>query len=712
MAAPDRDLGRAPADIDAWPDVTIGVIAALTIEGAAMRTLMAAPRTVRVDDDPHEYRVGHLDSADPDRPHRIVLATLAEDNTRNAAATCTDMLRSFPHIRCVVMAGIAGGVPAPQRPERHVRLGDLVVASGIVDYGHIRQNTDGAAQRRPVSGISMDLKRVAQRLEEDQILGATMDWTQLLSPPEEYPMAVFARPPESKDRLHRGRRVIPHPDRARSGHLADRPKVHFGSIGSADVLLKSAQVRDRLAAQHDVLAFEMETAGVAAGVANRGVNWFVVRGIVDYCDEHKNNDWHQYGSLVAAGGVRALLARCAPFPVWRLSPDGARTLLPDLEMAALRDLLEQARDLDGEAIWEAAAGDTVLVPERPATLAEMAVLLAGRNAGPDRIPPLVALVEHVAVRVAHRLAGQLRSWVDRVARSTMHIEELIPAFRQSVEHRHNHDKAGHHLPIRPCLLIQIERDGMESGSCEVRYWIQRRPRRWDPEPSDPRQTTFRELERVLQTALREAESTWRDLGDEPVEIELLLPADLLHTAVEWWHTELDAPASTPLCLEYRVVVRSLDRMREAHRRRTWANRWRSLWRDPARHRVHWGRTEPDDAGLGPWNARLREDHSLTTVILGNSPEDESGRQELASALNAGIPVILWDHRRGALAPEMAGLLDGITAGPPADLPGRVHALRRDAGLLAPADQASHPGRHLAVLWDDPDRNVLDTGALP
>lgn len=677
-----------------------------------MRTLMARPQRIRVHDDPNVYRMGHLESADADRPHRVVLVTLPEDNTRNAAATCTDMLRSFPHVRCVLMAGIAGGVPAPRDPTRHVRLGDLVIANGIVDYGHIKQSMEGTVQRRPISGISMDLKRVAQRLEEDQILGATMNWEELLSPPEDYPMAVFARPPETKDRLRRGRRVIPHPDRTLSGHLDGTPKVHFGSVGSADVLLKSAEVRDRLASQHGVLAFEMETAGVAVGVANRGVNWFVVRGIVDYCDEHKNSDWHQYGSLVAAGGVRALLARCPPFPVWRLSPDGARTLLPDLEMAALRDLLEQARDVDGEAVWDAAAGDTMLLPDRAATLTEMAVLLAGHNAGPDRIPPLMAFVEHIAVVVPRGLAGQLRAWVDRVAQHTLHIEDKVPAFRQAVEHLHERAKGERRPPIRPCLLIQIERDGIESNSCEVRYWIQRRSRRWDPRPSDPRQTTFRELERVLETAIQDAETTWRDLGDEPVDIELLLPADLLHTAVEWWRTELDMPVSTPLCLEYRVVVRSLDRMRQAHRRRIWTNRWRSLWRDPSRHRVHWGGSHPDPAGLGAWNARLREDHSLTTVVLGSSPEDETGSQELQSALNAGIPVILWDHRRGALAPEMAGLLDGITAGPPADLVGRVHALRRDAGLLLPEAQASHPGRHLAVLWDDPDRNVLDTGAQP
>ncbi|MCO8271726.1 hypothetical protein M1L60_14105 [Actinoplanes sp. TRM 88003] len=677
-----------------------------------MRTLMAGPRTVRMIDDPNQYRMGHLDSAEPGRPHRVVLVTLAEDNTRNAAATCTDMLRSFPHIRCVIMVGIAGGVPSPRRPRQHVRLGDVVIAlDGIVDYGHVRQGADGAEERRPVGGIAMDLKRIAHRIEEDQILGASLDWARLLLPPDDYPMAVFARPAETTDQLHRGRRVIPHPQRNESGHPDGEPKVHFGAIGSADVLLKNGALRDQLAERHRVLAFEMETAGVAAGVANRGVNWFVVRGIVDYCDEFKNDLWHQYGSLVAAGGVRALLAQCPPFPVWRLERDGARRLLPDPEMDRLREYLGQAAGVDGVAAWQAAVGGLAPPPADHESLVEMAARLAARNAGPDRIPPLIRFAEHVAARAAHRLGGQMRAWTDRVARQILQIGELIPAYRQSVDETVARERGAGRPPIRPCLLIQIERDGIESGRCEVRYWIQRRLRHWDPEPSDPQQTTFRELERVLQQAIRHAESSWHDL-DEPVGIELLLPVDLLNTAVEWWHTELGSAAPVPLCLDYRVVVRSLDRMRAPHRHRVWNQRWRSLWQNPRPPRVQQGRSDADKEGLGPWTARLRENLDVTAVVLGASPEEEAGGQELQSALRAGIPVILWDHRPGALASEMAQLLGRVTAVPPGELIDRVHALRHNAGLLASAAQHRHPGRHLAVLWDDPDRNVYDTGAQP
>lgn len=702
------------AEGDAWPDVTIGVIAALSVEGAAMRALLDDPLTIRCEGDPNEYRVGHLDSVEPGRPHRIVLVTLPEDNNRNAASTCTDMLRSFPHIRCVIMAGIAGGVPAPDQPQRHVRLGDVVLAiDGVIDYGHTREGPSGAEQRRPIGGVSMELKRAAQHVQQDQILGRAMAWHRLFIPAGDYPMAVFARPPESEDLLHRGRRVVPHPDRELSGHPKDYPKIHFGVIGCADKLLKSAARRDELVSRYRVLAFEMEAAGVAAGVANRGLTWFVVRGIVDYCDEYKNDIWHAYASLAAAACVRGILAQCPPYRVvWRVATTGVRTLLPESEIDRLRLLLAEAPGVDGLTVWHAAVDGLVPPPAEPATLGELAARLAEQNAGPDGMPPLVALAEQVAARVRHRLASELRAWTDRVGQQFLHLEpDRIQAYRRRAEQaQHERSADGDRPPIVPCLLFQIERDGIEEDSCEVRYWIQRQSEHWQPEPGKLQQATFADLERVLQAAIQRAESMWSHVGDQPVEIELLLPGDLLHTAVEWWHTELDGPAPMPLCVDYRVVVRSLDRMRAEHRHRHWNNRWRRMWQRPPQHRVYLGRPEPDPAGFAQWNTRLRDDSDVTTVILGSSPEDESGSRELQSALNAGIPVILWDHRPGPVTPETAALLNGLTEGPPGETADRVWHLRRAAALLSEEDRQRHPGRHVALLWDDPDRNVYGTGA--
>lgn len=661
-------------------------------------------RSIQFRDDPNDYRVGHLESADPDRPHRIALTTMPEDNTRNAAVTCADMLRSFPRIRCVVMTGIAGGVPAPTRPEWHVRLGDVVVAvDGIVDYGHVRQGQGSPQPRRPVAGVSVDLKRAVVRLQERAYRGDLLPWRQLLAPAEDQPMAVFARPPSDTDQLHTGTKPVEHPPTVLTGHREGEPKIHYGRIGCADILLKDEKMRDDLAATHNVIAFEMEGAGVATSAANRGISWFMVRGIVDYCDRYKSDRWHPYASLTAAGAVRAILAEARPFPVLRLAPgSGVIALLTDQEYDRLLPLLDEVNGLDARELWRIVTGGILPLPNTPQDLGALAVRLAAYNARPDRLPPVLAFVEEIALRAGVPLAARLRRWADQVA-DRLALDEVVAVYR-------GRDGGGPDRPVRripPCLLIQIETDEIDPDLYEIRYWIQRWAERWQPEPSEPRTASARQLEQFVQEAIEHAETVWRDGG--PVEIELILPTDLLSTAVEWWHTELNSPDPTPLCLDYPIVVRSLDRMRAMNRRRVWANRWRALWTAPAGHRLHLGRRHAGETDLHLWNTQLRADQEITTAILRMSPQQEEWHHEMRSALNAGVPVLVWD-RRSLPADEETELL-AATADVPSNLPRWVRARRVEAARLPPPERQRHPGRHLALLWDDPDRNVYEGGPL-
>jgi len=712
--APSRTPYASGRSAAGWSDVTIGIIAALPVEGAAMAALITNPVAVRVDGDPNDYRVGHLDSLEPARPHRVVLTTMVQDNTRNAATTCTDLLRTFPGIRCVIMTGIAGGVPSLARPERHVRLGDVVVAvDGVVDYAHVRERCGTEEPRRPVPGVSIELIHAAVRLQEMAYQGRAPQWSRWLKPSQEQPMAVFARPPASTDQLHYGDTLIDHPPLNASGHDKGRPKIHYGRIGCADVLLLDEKRRDHLAARHDVLAFEMEAAGIAAGAAGHGVGWFMVRGIVDYCNVHKTDRWHPYASLAAAGCVRGLLAECRPFPIWRKAPgSGVIALLPDHELDRLIELLDRLPELDLQAISRVALGWLTPLPESPpATLYELFTYLADLNAGADHVPPALALAEEIAVQIEHRLRAQLRRWIDQMA-ERLQILEVMRRHRALVEERRQRQQTASQEmpPVQPCLVIQIEGDGIDRERCEVRYWIQRRSAGWHPEPGDPRKTTFRRVELAMQAAIRHAETAWRD-NNGPVGIEFLLPTELLHQAVEWWETELEAPTPTPLCLDYPVVVRSLDRMRAVYRHRVWANRWRAMWRHSPGHRPYWGRIGVTHADLGQWNARLRDDENITTVVLSASPKHEAGREELQSALNAGVPVILWD-RRTPVEPDTARLIGRVARGDPTQLPHRIRALRTEAATALPDEQRRHLGWHLALLWDDPNRTVDDGRPQP
>jgi nucleoside phosphorylase len=356
MAARGTDVGTA---MQPYSEVTIGIVAALWIEGLAMRALIDDVIPLPpIPGDPNHYHIGRLPSSQPNRHHSLVLTTMPRDSTRNAAAISTNLIRSFPQVECVIMVGIAGGVPVPGVPTRHVRLGDIVVATdGVVDCTHVRMVDGTASPRRHVEGLSEPMTRAVLELRGDEFRGEP-GWASWLSVEGRPELAKFARPRQNTDILHvRGERTR-HPDRRQSGHPSGLPKVHYGAIASGDILLRDEVKRDELAADYGVLAVEMEAAGIAAGAATAGKHWFMVRSVADYCDNAAKNDaWHAYASLAAAAYTRAMLAACHPFDSAAAGSNGdgpGRSGTLNGEAAARTDVRCQdaARELTRNQFWE------------------------------------------------------------------------------------------------------------------------------------------------------------------------------------------------------------------------------------------------------------------------------------------------------------------------------------------------------------------------
>jgi nucleoside phosphorylase len=264
-----------------------GILTALPEEFAAVRSFTDRSCLANVDGDRADYFIGTMPSSVPDRAHQVTLTMLSETGNDAAASACANLLRSYPSVRCLLMVGIAAGVPNPGRPERHVRLGDIVVAKGIAEYDSVRENHDGPTSRR-----------------------AFPPWEDLLAVQLRF-FPRFRRPPDFTDVLYSSRRddsQVPHPDMTLSGHRPGQPKVHSGLIASGDRSLRSARKRDQIAARHDVLAIEMEGKGIGNTGFYEGVEWLAVRGISDYGDRHVTPSWRNYASMAAAAYVRALLA--------------------------------------------------------------------------------------------------------------------------------------------------------------------------------------------------------------------------------------------------------------------------------------------------------------------------------------------------------------------------------------------------------------------
>lgn len=92
-----------------------------------------------------------------------------------------------------------------------------------------------------------------------------------------------------------------------SGTAEQKPAIHFGQIGSDSNVVKSGYYRDVVAAEEDIIAFEMEGCGVWDTFPT-----IVVKGVCDYADSHKRKDWQLYAAASAAASMKALLAEWTP----------------------------------------------------------------------------------------------------------------------------------------------------------------------------------------------------------------------------------------------------------------------------------------------------------------------------------------------------------------------------------------------------------------
>jgi nucleoside phosphorylase len=240
--------------------------------------------------------------------HNVVIACLPAETTGkvSAATVAKDMLRSFPAVRFGLMVGIGGGAPyygtqeydniefSEQEEEvsedylediRDIRLGDVVVslhskaAEAVVqyDFGKSLQekefvHTGGKLNKPPaivlsaVSVLQQQHKRKGHMASE--LLADTLSKNPGMA--EE-----FRYPGLAKDRLFKpdivhleGRKSCKAccgPNNANLVRRTDRhgtaPKIHYGTIGSADQVMRDAILRDKWAQKEKIICFEMEAAG-------------------------------------------------------------------------------------------------------------------------------------------------------------------------------------------------------------------------------------------------------------------------------------------------------------------------------------------------------------------------------------------------------------------------------------------------------------------
>ncbi|KAJ5358210.1 hypothetical protein N7541_005368 [Penicillium brevicompactum] len=343
-------------------EYTIGWISALSDELKVAMAMLdeehGMPQSLPREDS-NVYHLGKIGG------HKIAMACLpgGQTGTGPAAVVAENMRRTFKNIRFALLVGIGGGVPGKGKD---IRLGDVVVShprgiyTGVVQYDYGKLNGNGDTQRKdwfsapPMKVLSavtkLDTLHTRPKNPKNNMTGIVDELG------EDY---AYPEPSEALDHLYRADH--PHIPEAETCDSCDthaivsrkprkspsKPRVHYGIIASGNMVLKNGVEREKIDQRYEnlIMCFEMEAAGMM-----NNFPCLVIRGISDYSDSHKNDEWRNRAIAVASAYAKELLCLIEPSDMDVLPPIAARALETvskklksiDENTSANTELLEQS----------------------------------------------------------------------------------------------------------------------------------------------------------------------------------------------------------------------------------------------------------------------------------------------------------------------------------------------------------------------------------
>jgi nucleoside phosphorylase len=265
--------------------------------------------------DMNSYTLGRIGA------HNIVVAVMPEIGNNNAAMVATQLLNDFKSIRFGLLVGIGGGIPVED--EFDIRLGDIVVSKptatfgGVIQFDRGQVRDDGHFERTgTLNKPPAVLMANVEKLRGQHMINGNKISNNLTEMLEKHPAmneGQFFYQGAERDVLfeatysHRGGSNCGRCDRSKAVDRIPRkttsPRIHYGTIGSSNVVVKDAITRDQLREDFEILCVEMEAAGLMDEFP-----CLVIRGICDYADSHKNKIWQSYAAAAAAAYAKELLS--------------------------------------------------------------------------------------------------------------------------------------------------------------------------------------------------------------------------------------------------------------------------------------------------------------------------------------------------------------------------------------------------------------------
>jgi nucleoside phosphorylase len=345
MTQPSQPTGRG--------DFEIAIICALKSEADAVEALFDkfwgddGEMYGKVPGDPSAYTIGVIGS------YNVVLAHMPGMGKNSAAAVASSFRFSFGGIKLALVVGICSGVPRGADGEE-ILLGDVIISDGVIQRDFGKQYPNEFAKKdalqdslgRPNPEIRALLNKLkgyksGTRLRDNtsrylihlqQNLDINVGYPgvgadKLFEPTYRHKHHNFSactlcsKCEKKEDEVCQtalvlscselkcnDNKLVPRGRLSKAIETsAQMPMIHYGLIASGDTVMKLGEHRDTVAASDNVIAFEMEGAGV----------WdifpcVVIKGVCDYADSHKNKDWQNYAAATAAACMKAFLKEWTP----------------------------------------------------------------------------------------------------------------------------------------------------------------------------------------------------------------------------------------------------------------------------------------------------------------------------------------------------------------------------------------------------------------
>ncbi|KAJ6016755.1 hypothetical protein N7451_000134 [Penicillium sp. IBT 35674x] len=332
-------------------DFQIAIICALPLEYDAASLLVdefwdqCDKQYGRTSGDMNKYRNGRIGV------HNVVLMLLPKMGKAAVAGSTGTLRTSYPGVRIAFLVGICGGVPSSSTHE--ALLGDVVISDDIVEYDFGRQYPGKFIAKQGTEGnlgrANKDIRSLVAYLKTEpgrhDLRRDAADFLKLLQDyaAEKCYRCNYNHPGFHEDRLYKSSYRHKHTEKSHcvlcheefetycheaaqatceelvcnDAYLVTRhnvnsarnshrpcPEIFIGRVASADTVMRSGKHRDQVAKQYDVIAFEMEAAGIWDELP-----CVVVKGICDYADSHKNKRWQPFAAATAAAVLKSILIK-------------------------------------------------------------------------------------------------------------------------------------------------------------------------------------------------------------------------------------------------------------------------------------------------------------------------------------------------------------------------------------------------------------------